>query len=205
MSIVGQSAAEFEKRLRVALTGKKSLWTSQGTASPQKPKIAFLFTGQGSQHVAMGKQLYQTSATFRTVIDQCDTILRPYLAHRLLDILGYREDAQGEDAELVNHTAYAQPALFAVEYALRLWCADQKWRYVFSLYSIIDAIAIAPILPQIDFPIAFSQYFLGKIAGEVAKALVDFHQVSLFQGGDCHGCGAATKSFGKFFFGKAQG
>ncbi|HEY9690092.1 MAG TPA: ion transporter [Coleofasciculaceae cyanobacterium] len=37
-------------------------------------------------------------------------------------------------------------ALFAVEYALRLWCADQKWRYVFSLYSIIDAIAIAPIL-----------------------------------------------------------
>ncbi len=37
-------------------------------------------------------------------------------------------------------------AVFAVEYALRLWCAEQKWRYVFSLYAIIDAIAIAPIL-----------------------------------------------------------
>ena len=36
--------------------------------------------------------------------------------------------------------------VFAVEYALRLWCAEQKWRYVFSPYAIIDAIAIAPLL-----------------------------------------------------------
>lgn len=40
----------------------------------------------------------------------------------------------------------ALAGLFAVEYALRLWCADRKWRYVFSPYAIIDAIAIAPIL-----------------------------------------------------------
>ncbi|MCX6048530.1 MAG: alpha/beta fold hydrolase [Chloroflexi bacterium] len=125
LSVVGQSAAEFEKRLRVAATGKKSTWTALGNLSGQKPKIAFLFTGQGSQHIGMGKQLYQTNATFRAIINQCDQILRPYLAHGLLEILFYTEAAAGQDAELINRTAYAQPALFAVEYALAtLW---QAW------------------------------------------------------------------------------
>jgi voltage-gated potassium channel len=37
-------------------------------------------------------------------------------------------------------------AIFAVEYFVRLWCAERKLRYIFSLYSVIDAIAIAPLL-----------------------------------------------------------
>jgi voltage-gated potassium channel len=37
-------------------------------------------------------------------------------------------------------------AVFAVEYVVRLWCAERKLRYIFSLYSVIDAIAIAPLL-----------------------------------------------------------
>lgn len=37
-------------------------------------------------------------------------------------------------------------AIFAVEYVVRLWCAERKLRYIFSLYSVIDAIAIAPLL-----------------------------------------------------------
>lgn len=36
--------------------------------------------------------------------------------------------------------------LFAYEYLLRLWCADQKLKYVFSLYSLIDLLAILPFL-----------------------------------------------------------
>jgi len=125
LSVVGQAPAEFEKRLRVAATGKKSSWTTLGALAGEKPQIAFLFTGQGSQHVGMGKQLYQTNATFRTIIDQCAEILRPYLAHGLLEILAYTADAPAHDAALVNRTAYAQPALFAVEYALAtLW---QAW------------------------------------------------------------------------------
>ncbi|TAD79433.1 MAG: ion transporter [Oscillatoriales cyanobacterium] len=40
----------------------------------------------------------------------------------------------------------ALAAVFAVEYAVRFWCAEQKLRYIFSLYSVIDAIAIAPLL-----------------------------------------------------------
>ncbi|NJO66937.1 MAG: ion transporter [Leptolyngbyaceae cyanobacterium RM1_405_57] len=41
--------------------------------------------------------------------------------------------------------------VFAVEYLLRFWCAEEKLRYVFSLYSIIDLLAILPFfLPGID-------------------------------------------------------
>src|SRR6476646_4518833 len=34
--------------------------------------------------------------------------------------------------------------IFAVEYVLRFWCAEQKFKYFFSLYSAIDLIAILP-------------------------------------------------------------
>ncbi len=39
------------------------------------PKIAFLFTGQGSQYVNMGKELYEKSSVFRKAINKCDEIL----------------------------------------------------------------------------------------------------------------------------------
>jgi acyl transferase domain-containing protein len=82
------------------------------------PKIAFLFTGQGSQHIQMGQQLYDSCASFRWTLDQCDKILRAYLEHPLLDVILNRNGA----GVLLDQTGYTQPALFALEYALaELW------------------------------------------------------------------------------------
>ncbi len=80
-------------------------------------KIAFVFTGQGSQYYQMGRQLYETHPFFKRELDQCSEILKPYLQVPLLQIL-YNSGAE----ELIHQTVYTQPAIFSIEYALaKLW------------------------------------------------------------------------------------
>ncbi len=116
------SSADSVAQLQQQLADFVAHPASQSSIANQQPKLAFLFTGQGSQAANMGWQLYETQPTFRQTIDRCDAILRPYLELPLLEVLYPQQDST---ALLVNETAYAQPALFALEYALaELW---QSW------------------------------------------------------------------------------
>jgi acyl transferase domain-containing protein len=62
----------FDFQNKKEVTG---LFSAQLSNTTHVPKVTFLFTGQGSQYINMGKELYQTEPLFRQVLEQCDRIL----------------------------------------------------------------------------------------------------------------------------------
>jgi malonyl CoA-acyl carrier protein transacylase/SAM-dependent methyltransferase len=101
------------EELKQALLGKP---IAAGTKNGDKETV-FLFPGQGSQYAGMGNELYATEPVFRKALDHCAELLKGELQEPLLEVLW------GGATEHLVQTAYAQPALFAVEYAL-----SEMWR-----------------------------------------------------------------------------
>ncbi|MCW2589366.1 MAG: hypothetical protein JWQ86_1793 [Mycobacterium sp.] len=91
-----------------------------GDAEPSP--IAFMFPGQGSQYVNMGRGLYESEPLFRETIDACARVLQPEIGIDLRTVL-YPSESDRETAQAtLRRTVITQPALFTVEYALaQLW------------------------------------------------------------------------------------
>jgi len=122
LAIPATSVGALQQALARFAEGELPAGASQGRAqADQAPKIAFLFTGQGSQFPGMALELHATQPVFRQALDRCAKALEPHLEVPLLALLR----GEGAESGLLDQTRYTQPALFAVEYALAmLW---QSW------------------------------------------------------------------------------
>ncbi|MCY1045105.1 non-ribosomal peptide synthase/polyketide synthase, partial [Corallococcus sp. bb12-1] len=97
-----------------ALSTPERLPTRQQAA--QRPPVAFLFSGQGSQYAGMAAGLHRREPVFREHFDACAERVR---ALRGVDLRTLVLSGAGEEADArLKATEWAQPALFAVEYAL---------------------------------------------------------------------------------------
>ena len=90
----------------------------QGGPVRHAPKVCLMFPGQGAQHVGMARGLYAAEPAFRAAFDACAAAFRRELG---CDLAALVFDEAADAAQLAR-TDLAQPALFAVEYAMaKLW------------------------------------------------------------------------------------
>jgi 8-amino-7-oxononanoate synthase len=68
----------------------------------------WLFSGQGTQYPGMHKTLYENSEAFRDAFDRVESALLPHLELRIREVM---------DDDRVHRTQFAQPAIFALQYA----------------------------------------------------------------------------------------
>lgn len=115
MAAVVADRADACAVLTAAESDKVSIGQFPTGATPDAAQVAFLFPGQGAQHVGMARGLYETESVFRDTFDRCAEGFATELGIDLkAEVLGTAE----QEPTGLEPTNLAQPALFAVEYAL---------------------------------------------------------------------------------------
>jgi acyl transferase domain-containing protein/acyl carrier protein len=119
LALVGRSADELRERLQRVLAGETVTGAATGELARKRPRLAFVFSGQGPQWWGMGRQLLDTEPVFRQAVTECDQQLRELGGFSLLEELGATEAASR-----LGRTDIAQPAILAIQAGLvALWRA----------------------------------------------------------------------------------
>ena len=122
----GSGRSHFGYRATVVFRDEESLRAGleavvqggKGSEPKRTSKIAFVYTGQGSQWDGMGQALYEMEPVFRAVLDRCERVVLEERGKSLLDVMFGNESAEGD----LGDTYWTQPAIYSLECALTaLW------------------------------------------------------------------------------------
>ncbi|MCB0171116.1 MAG: type I polyketide synthase [Anaerolineae bacterium] len=168
IALIGNSPQSFSEQLKALL--HKNIYSNfdgsrRTTDAFAKP--VFVFSGQGPQWWAMGRELLASEPVFRGVIEQCDELLHHHADWSLL-----RELTASEEESRLDQTEFAQPAIFALQVGLAaLW---RSW-------DILPSVVVGHSVGEIA-----AAHVAGVLTLEDAISIV-FHRAKLMQ--EATGCG----------------
>ena len=118
----------------------------------EAPGVIFVFSGQGSQYISMGRDLFKTSAIFRKTVLDCESWLQDEGFPSCLRVINY-EDEASEDFSTEEEFQAMQISIFVLEVGLaRMWCEWGMRPVMLTGHSIgqYAALVIAETLDLID-------------------------------------------------------
>jgi acyl transferase domain-containing protein/NADPH:quinone reductase-like Zn-dependent oxidoreductase/thioesterase domain-containing protein/SAM-dependent methyltransferase/acyl carrier protein/NADP-dependent 3-hydroxy acid dehydrogenase YdfG len=117
LALIGDTPEAIRERLDAFVSGERRGGTHQGRRRQPPPRLVGVFSGQGPQWWAMGRQLLHAEPVFRRAIEECHALLSRHADWSLL-----AELTADEPTSRLGQTRIAQPALFALQVALTaLW------------------------------------------------------------------------------------
>ncbi len=114
LAVVTHAKSDLQEQLKSWIKGDRPARSScDRVASGPRPGLAMVFSGQGPQWWAMGRELLRDEPEFRRTVERCDQVLKQLADWSLVDEL-----TADQDRSRIKETAIAQPALFAIQVAL---------------------------------------------------------------------------------------
>ncbi|MEL7499891.1 MAG: SDR family NAD(P)-dependent oxidoreductase [Planctomycetota bacterium] len=140
--------------------------------SRRAARVAWQFTGQGSQFVGMGKQLYEQQPVFREALDQCNHWIESIRGQSLLDVMfGHVGDDSDTAERSVDQTHWTQPSIFALQMGLAKLLASWNLHPVAVLGHSVGQYAAACVAGMMDWETGLTLIAeRGRLIGELPQA-----------------------------------
>lgn len=153
LAIAAESRDAVEEKLRAFVAGESRTGLSSAVAGGAAP-IVFVFTGQGPQWWAMGRELLAGHAGFRETLSECDTLFRAWGKWSLLEEL-----TRDESSSRMDQPAIAQPAIFALQIGLARWWREHGVEPAAVIGHSVGEAAAAHLSGALDLPSAAKVIF----------------------------------------------